>query len=232
MRHLRTLIILATILIELPSYAQRIVDAEAIILSPPAGSVYYSQKEYTFRVGVINNGPDRLYPTDSYQIRLFYGGIITFPEWGKLADTIAVGDTFLYSRNLKLNFVGNGEAQVCAEVLLYSSLGISDSLVLETEQSWKNNKFCHSGLLYDSLLTAKTEIIPNTRNSLPHPNPTVGYVFIPRQADYILLIDCIGQVHSVRCGLNEYKSYFDISSFPSGIYFLLMDGQYYRIEKQ
>ncbi|MCB9246774.1 MAG: T9SS type A sorting domain-containing protein [Flavobacteriales bacterium] len=204
--------------------AQRLAETEAVLLAPPSGFEFYSPGTYTFEVGVINNGPDIILPTDRYKIRLQLGGWLTFPEWGHILDTIQVGDTFFYTKVLDVLLNGTAEVDFCAEVLLYTDIGY-DTLHVERGEMWKNNRYCLRGYHYDNQGTSGIEEHFGLNGKTFFPNPvqsTLKFHNVPLSVE---LYTQLGERVHTELIRTVDGAYIDISSLPSGTYFIKVDGQ-------
>ncbi|MCB9260873.1 MAG: T9SS type A sorting domain-containing protein [Flavobacteriales bacterium] len=220
----RQKLLMLLMLLQSAAFAQRVVDAIPVILSPPEGYTFRSPSVERIKVGIINLGTDTIKNHDGFSMKFKFGGVNPSPKFETFGRWVSPGDTFIYEQDIKVNWVGNVDSSpMCAEVTIFNwNRGQSDSLVIETGKEKENNKVCQNTNHRDS--TSKVGILgEELTNQIIFPNPVNGnFIHFKREVSSVKVLDFLGkEVINYREELGLGLNKIEIANLPNGVYFVM-----------
>lgn len=197
----------------------RAIDLASKIVDPQEGDSFVSPTKKIVSVYLYNLGPDTIIPKDEYSVKFIFSAFHIFPQFKKFNTTLYPGDSFLYQRELDINYSGDVEQmKFCTEAFSFSNG--RDSIKRETGDARINNKHCITTKHIDSSMTSS--IGENATHVVTiWPNPASDYLTIESSdvIEYVKVFSSTGaHLISLSNGPSQHVI-FDTQSFLSGVYF-------------
>lgn len=205
----------------LPSlYAQRVCNLEGVILSPRNGDEILSPGPNIIETGVINHGPDTLYPTDYCHVGLWFQSRHFIPRTQQFRDTIYPKDTFRMTQSEPLYYKKDmQDIKLCINRLYaYTWHTIKTDTIIY--KSW-----------IDTLMACTFVDVKYTLNVQKLEDKTIDNLFFPNPAkEFIYLNSSIKNgaftIHDLMGKIiiseNTTSGKIDISTLKDGFYIVVL----------
>ncbi|MFT5725451.1 MAG: hypothetical protein ACI9JN_002576 [Bacteroidia bacterium] len=221
---MKVLFLILISLVSIDIFGQgRDIDIGIKITDPQDGDYFVSPSKRLITVYLYNYGPDTIIPKDEFYVEFIFSAFHIFPKFLSFDKTVIPGDSFMYQRELDINYSGDVESmKFCAEAFAYSKG--RDSIRSETGFHLNNNKNCVQTKHIDSSSFLDViDINDLVISSFPNPVEKQLSIHANQLIANISVFNLKGQLLYVKKHVNTLDYTFNMSNFTTGIYFLSVE---------
>ncbi|MCB9260872.1 MAG: T9SS type A sorting domain-containing protein [Flavobacteriales bacterium] len=238
-KHIKSLWLLGFVYLPSMVFGIRVVDLKTNLLSPRTDQYIYSPAEVTFEYRVYNQGPDTLFPTDT-----FFGAVIYYDSsrprakniYQPVGRIIVPGDSIDFKTVRYFNL-----PQSDPKLIAYVFVNCRGNEPVKGDNRWLSGEF-HNTIADNSAYVRLKHIgsknlgIHTIKDGVQiYPNPSNGLVYFVSKDIEIRqckLFNKFGVEVEVNQIQNDSGWVLDISSLSSDLYFIKIETNEGIIEKK